>query len=863
MMRPEVLKLAHDSPMAGHLGGKKTRNRIWVEFYWPEMCPEIRRYVASCDACQKTVTKGSVRRVPLEKMPLIDVPFKQIAVDLIGPIIPPSDRGHRFVLVTVDYATRYPEATPLRVIDTPHVAEALWEMWTRVGVPEKVLSDRGSQFTSAMMKDVYKLLSVHSLTTTPYHAQCNGLVERFNGTLKQMLRRLCREQPKEWDRFIPACLFAYREVPQESLKFSPFELLYGRTVRGPMQILRQLWSKEETDAELRTTAEYVVDLRNRLEETCALARDNLKKAADRYAINADMKAVDRQFAVGDQVLLLLPMKNNKLEIAWRGPYPILERVGNADYRVRVGTKAKIYHANLLKGYIPRKDPPARVAVVIEEEAIEGVTEVEAHKCHIPLMPLEAEEGPDDVKIDPKLPAQCQSELKDLCTEFAGRFTDLPPRTNLSECEIELLESIPVHVRQYPLPHSAMDSIREEVQAMLRLGVIEPCASPYSAPLVLIKKPDGKIRTCQDFRRLNKIVRFDGEPLPDVDHLFAKLGKAKYLSKLDLTKGYWQVPVREADRDKTAFTTPQGQFRWVTMPFGLKTAGAVFSRMMRKMLAPLNRNDVDNFVDDVLVANPDWKSHMEALRAVLVRMQECNLAARPKKCFLGYQEVTYLGHMVGHGRMHPEKEKLEKFKALEKPDTKREVRRFLGILGFYRRYVPHFSSIALPLTDLTKGVKSGQVKWTPECDKAFESLKEALISEPVLHMPDPNKPFVLRTDASELGVGAVLLQEGDEGLHPISFASKKLIPAEKNYSTIEKECLAMVWGIRRFEPYLYGRHFTLMTDHQPLQYLQQTRPHSGRLARWAMQLQSYEFTVQTVKGVENVDADFWSRVEVDL
>lgn len=862
--RGEVMRLAHDAPMAGHLGGRRTRSRIWNEFYWPGMCPDIRRYVASCDACQRTTAKGRVKPVPLERMPLIDVPFKQVAVDIIGPIHPPSDRGHRFILVTVDYATRYPEATPLKKIDTPHVAEALWENWTRVGIPEKVLSDNGSQFKSGMMKEVYNLMSVHGMYTTPYHAQCNGLVERFNGTLKQMLKRLCQEQPTEWDRFIPACLFAYREVPQESLKFSPFELLYGRTVRGPMQVLRKLWTKEEADPELRTTAEYVVDLRNRLEETCRIARENLGRAAERYAGAADRKAVDRQFKEGDEVLLLLPMKKNKLEIAWRGPYVIKERCGINDYRIKVGNKKKLFHANLLKKYIKRTEIPAVVAVVLEEEEMEEVQEVAAGLSNIPLVPLVAEEGPGDVSIEAELSASKQQELRDLTTEFEQQFTDLPGTTNLEECEITLLEDTPVRVRQYPLPHSAMDCIRREVQDMLKLGVIEPCASPYSAPLILIRKPDGKMRTCQDFRKLNRIVRFDGEPLPDVEYLFAKLHKAKYLSKLDLTKGYWQIPVKETDRDKTAFTTPQGQFRWVKMPFGLKTAGAIFSRLMRKLIEPMGRNDVDNFVDDVLISNEEWTEHLRALRAVLTRMAVANLAARPKKCFLGYRQVVYLGHKVGRGCMMPEEAKIVKFKTLKEPQTKKEVRRFLGMLGFYRRYVPHFSEIALPLTNLTKGKKCGVIKWTPSCQEAFERLKKTLVSRPVIRLPDPEKAFVLRTDASEVGLGAVLLQEDEKGdLQPVSYASKKLIPAETNYSTIEKECLAIVWGIGKFEPYLYGQHFTVMTDHQPLQYLQQVRPHNGRLTRWALQLQAYSFRVQTIKGVDNVDADFMSRVAIDI
>ena len=193
-------------------------------------------------------------------MPLINVPFSR--VDIVGPIDPLTERGNRYILTLVDYATRYPEVVALRNIDTIRVAEALVEIFTRVGVPSEMLTDQGAQFTSKLMGEITRLLSMRQLVTTPYHPQCNGLVERFNGTLKSMLRRMCGERPQDWDRYLPAVLFAYREAPQESTGFSPFELLYGRTVRGPSHILRELWSREQETPEVRTTYQYVVDLRN-------------------------------------------------------------------------------------------------------------------------------------------------------------------------------------------------------------------------------------------------------------------------------------------------------------------------------------------------------------------------------------------------------------------------------------------------------------------------------------------------------------------------------------------------------------------------------------------------------------------------
>ena len=221
-----------------------------------------------------TKNKGSVPKVPLQKMPLIDKPFKRVAIDLVGPISP-SEEGHRYILTLVDFVI------PLKTIDTETVAEALVNIFSRLGVPEEILSDLGTQFVSDCMKEVTRLLSIKQITTTPYHPMCNGLTEKFNGTMKLMLKRLCSEQPRQWHRFINPLLFAYREVPQESTGFSPFELLYGRAVRGPMTILRELWTKEVEEPEVKNSYQYVFELREKLEETLKLAHSQLQKAQDK------------------------------------------------------------------------------------------------------------------------------------------------------------------------------------------------------------------------------------------------------------------------------------------------------------------------------------------------------------------------------------------------------------------------------------------------------------------------------------------------------------------------------------------------------------------------------------------------------
>ena len=313
-LRKAVLGLAHDSVMAGHESVHKTTDRLMSNFWWPGVRGDVTRYCQSCDVCQRTIHRGRVSKAPLQKLPIISVPFQRIGVDLIGPIITAASSGKRYVLTVVltVVLTRYPEAVALSGISTEEVAEALCSIYSRVGIPAHVVHDQRSQFMSDVMNEVSRLLSIRNLVTTPYHPQANGLVECFNGTLKAMLKKLCVERPKDWDRYLESVLFAYREVKQESTGFSPFELLYGRTVRGPMAILRELWTNDEPENEVRKTYQFVLDLRNRLEKTCKLVKDSLGKASAKAKKHFDRKTRMRELQTGDLCLILLPTAESKL-----------------------------------------------------------------------------------------------------------------------------------------------------------------------------------------------------------------------------------------------------------------------------------------------------------------------------------------------------------------------------------------------------------------------------------------------------------------------------------------------------------------------------------------------------------------------
>jgi hypothetical protein len=874
-LRSEVLKVCHESLMGGHMGVRKTADRVMSQFYWPGIQGDVRRHCMSCDICQKTTPRGKVGKIPLGVMPLIATPFERVAVDLIGPLFPVTDRGNRYILTVVDYATRYPEAVALPRIETEYVAEALLEIFSRVGVPKEMLSDLGPQFTSAIMKEMCRLLSLKHLTTTPYHAMCNGLVERFNGTLKAMLKRLSAERPQDWDRYLPALLFAYREVPQESLGFAPFDLLYGRKVRGPVQVLRELWTKDVPDDEVRTTYQYVLDLQSRLEDTISVAQQELKKASMRYKKYFNVKTKDRKMNPGDKVLILLPTNLNKLLLQWKGPYVIEEKFGIGNYRVRVGDKLKTYHANLLKKYVDRESTveydvvcdviaslPSHVEIGMVDVVDVGDEVEQAEVLEINSPPLIAKETYLDVDISPDLTVDQQNEVRELMFEFRDVLTDLPGRTDGIEYKIRLTDSDPIRSKPYPLPHHMRKIVAAEVQSMLKLGVIEPSESPYASPIVLVKKGDNSYRFCCDFRRTNQVTVFDSEPMVLAEAMFTKLSRCQYFTKVDLSKAYWQIPMEEESKLITAFITPDGLYQWRVMPFGVVNAPAVFTRLMRKVLN--NVEHVDNYLDDILEGTEGWVQHMVSLREVFTRLRKFHLTARPSKVVIGYQTLQFLGHTIGEGKITPDPTKLEKILSLSRPTTKKQVRALLGLTSYYRKFIPNFSAIASPLSDLTKKGRANMVQWEASQEQAFQALKRSLAQYPILRLPDLSKQFSVRTDASDTGIGAVLLQEHGEDKFPVMYVSRKLLDREKAYSVIEKECLAIVWGVQKLSRFLYGCQFVLETDHQPLVWMSKAKLSNGRVMRWALALQPYKFQLLGVKGSDNLGADLLSRCppEVD-
>ncbi len=529
-----IFQAAHFNPMAGHLGEAKTHERLMGRFFWPGIHENICRCCAACRECQ-LVNPLATAKAPLRPLPLMEVPFERIGMDLIGPL-ERSARGYRFALVLVDYATRYPEAVPLCSISAKSLAEALFRIISQVGIPKEILTDQGTAFMSHTLNELYELLGSKSIRTSVYHPQTYGLVEQFNRTLKTMVRKFVKEDAKNWDKWLEPLLFAVREVPQASTGFSPFELLYGRQPRGVLDVIKESW--EEGPSNSHSEIHYVLDHRAKLHTLGRLSTENLLQAQDRQTQLYYRGTRLWQFTPGDKVLVLLPTSSSKLLAKWQGSFVVTWRVGELDYEVKRmdrGDACQIYHLNLLKRW--NEVTSVGLAAVVSNEDDLGPEAALKHN------PLALVSGGDHLS-----PRQL-TDLAQLQADFADVFSPLPCRTDIVQHHIEPLPGEVARSCPYRLPEHKKNVVQEELKAMLDLGVIEESHSDWASPIVLVSKTDGSVRFCVGYRKVNAVSKFDAYPMPRVDELLDRLGAARFYSTLDLTKGYWQIPLSPLSKEK--------------------------------------------------------------------------------------------------------------------------------------------------------------------------------------------------------------------------------------------------------------------------------------------------------------------------
>ncbi|XP_069983360.1 uncharacterized protein [Penaeus vannamei] len=577
--RSQILSLAHDSPLSGHMGINKTCRKIMNHFYWPGLRRDVVNYCKSCHQCQVVGKPNQkIPVAPLYPIPVISEPFSHVIIDCVGPL-PKTKSGNNYLLTIMCSSTRYPEAIPLRKISSKAIIKELTKFFCTYGLPRVIQSDQGSNFLSKAFQAAMRRMGVRHQVSSAYHPESQGALERFHQTLKNMVRIYCHETDDQWDEMVPLLLFAARECVQDTLGFSPFELVFGHEVRGPLKMLKERWLDDDNRSDILN---HVMDFRLKLHRVCELARANLGEAQRRMKTRYDRDAQSRSFSPGERVLVFLPVPGQSLKARYFGP-----------------------------------------------------------------------------------------------------------------CTVE--------------------------------------------------------------------------------------------------------------------------------------------------------------------KNDNWVEHLERLQALFERLSAANLTVNLAKSDFAHAHVTYLGYEVGQGQVKPLNSKIHAIDKYPAPKAKREVMRFLGMAGYYRRFVMNFSDIVAPLTDLLK--KGVKFIWSDSCEKAFKTVKAMLISSPILISPDFEKGFILYVDASDTGAGAVLCQADAAGVdHPVCYFSKKFNKHQRNYSTVEKETLALILALRHFEIYLYPTKeaVKIYTDHNPLTFISKMSCKNQRILRWSLELQKYNLSVNHIRGKENVLADALSR-----
>ena len=847
-LRKRVLAAAHDR--SGHVGSKKMSRMLQQHFYWPGMGRDAKEWTKKCPTCL-TWNGKKTHRAPLQPLPVVTTPWEKVALDIVGPL-PRTRRGHRYLLTLMDFGTRFLEAIPLKKIDAETTCGALMEIFARFGVPEEILTDNGSNFTAGLTEELLRRLKCHHVRSSPYHPQSNGMLERVHHVLKGTLEKLRQGDP-QWDIWLPDVLMALRTVPHSATGFSPFELLFGREARTPLKALRETMSQPSKTPV--SVLKYLSELTKKMEITQEIVKERDKQAKEQSKVYYDRKAREDSLSVGESVLCMSPTGTEGLTAKWEGPYKVMEKKGDLTYLISApcrGKRGRTVHRNLLKRHILQINTATVITAAADSEHLDSLTlgpSIGAEK---------EEEGDRWVKataVD-RLSEEQRRQLGDILRSFDKTFSDTPGKADVAPFTIPTGSSAPIAQYPYRIPHKWREKAREEIQQLLKNGIIQPSSSPWTSPVVCVPKPGGNVRLCVDYRKVNAVTTPDIYPLPRIEELLEAISSSHYISTLDLSKGYYQIPMAEEDIAKTAFATTEGKYEFVRLPFGLKNAPAAFQRAMDSLFA--QEKCTYAYIDDVVVFNRTWNSHLQHLRRTILTLREKGFTIKLSKCHFAQDSVEFLGHRVGSGKIGPQETKVAAIRDFQQPKTKKNLRAFLGLIGYYRRFIPNFAGRSATLTDLTKKNQPDRLNWTTDHQRTFQELKQAMVDAPVLLPPDPSVPYVLTTDASGRGIGSVLSQQQEGVEHPVAYYSRKLLPREERYGITELEALAIVDSVKHFSPYLLGGHFTVVTDHRALTFLETMKGGGPRLTRWALALQPFSFDVRFRPGNTNANADGLSR-----
>lgn len=852
--RSEMLKLCHEGT-SGHLGATKTKDRLSKYFFWTNCYKDAEAFVKSCDLCQKAGKGGDRKKAPMTVVPVITEVFSRLNIDAVGPL-PLTSNGKRYLITAMCMSSKYPYAVAVSDITSVSVVDALLQIFSRMGFPKEIQHDHGTSFMSNLTSEFFERFGIKVVRSSVYHPQSNP-VERLHRTIKRVLRVLCQEEGTNWENHLHAVLFALRTVTHESTGFTPAELVHGRNLRTPITLLYENWVQPEDEE--NSVVEYIIKLLNRLKRCQDLAIKNMEESGAKRKKYYDRNTVRREFEIGDKVLVLAPSPTNKLAVQWHGPGAVEGKISETNYIVKLAKrdKSQIYHVNLLKPYHQR---PEFVNLITVDNEESSDLEEEFPSVNNGPDVFDLREIMQYSEVQGILDEEQIHQLSKVLQKYSHCFSNVPGLTNMVKFDIELTEPKAIRSRPYRMSLRQTEILREEIGRMIQMKIVEIGESDFTSPMILVEVPGKDPRPCIDYRRLNEVTKTQYFPLPNIEERVEAVAAAKYITILDLSKGYWQIPLTERAKEYATFVTSFGSFRPLRMPFGLKNAPYYFSKMMAEVLRGCEDFAVP-YLDDVAIFSLDWSEHLKHVDRVLERIDKAKLSLKASKCRFAQTQVKYLGHYVGQGKRSPNEVKIKAIQDFPIPSTKTQIRAFLGLAGYYRQYIPKFSVIVAPLTDLLKGKeRKSTVEWNEKCQQAFEELKKLLTSNPVLYAPRFDIPFTIQCDASDQGIGVVLTQGDGNEEHPVLYLSKKFTPTEQRYNTSEKECAAIIYAVKKLQYYLDSHSkFFIQTDHNPLVWLKKNSGINPRLMRWALALQPWNYEVIHRKGKNHQNADGLSRL----
>jgi hypothetical protein len=466
-----------------------------------------------------------------------------------------------------------------------------------------------------------------------------------------------------------------------------------------------------------------------------------------------------------------------------------------------------------------------------------------------------------LKINPELTPEQRESIVRLAYEFTDIFAVHSDELGVMPGYVYDLKlkpgAEPFNLKHYRTSPPEEKKMKEAVEGLEKLGVIQKSTSPWSSPAIMVKKPGSPDRLCIDYRKLNNMLVGDAFPMPLIDAILTRLKGKKYFTALDAKKGYYQVKMNPEHRERSAFSVPTGLYEFLVMPFGFKTAPAMYQRISNELVDALREYDVSVYLDDILIPSTTFEEHLAAIRASFVEIRKKGIKLHPDKCEFGYHRMNHLGHTISQEGIETNGDKIKAMSKLQPPKNKKEVRQFMGMFQYYGKFMPKLNILASPLFDLLQK-KRTTFLWNDVQQQAYEALKQLLVTPPVLAHFDFDAEHILATDASEIGIGAVLWQIKEGHKNPVLYLSKRFSGPQFNWSITEKEGYAVIWAIKKLEPLLYGKHFTVKTDHNSLIKLFHGTTMKSKVARWAMSVAEFDFDVEYNQAQDNKVADLLSR-----